>query len=68
MLRQRHAEQTIRTLYLAHSNTPPLPPVVPTLSAHLSVPEELRHLKQLVDEGVITQQEFELKKKQLLGL
>lgn len=29
---------------------------------------ELRKLKQLLDEGVITQEEFDVKKKQLLGL
>lgn len=28
----------------------------------------LKQLKQLVDEGVITQEEFEIKKKQILGL
>ena len=29
---------------------------------------DLKHLKQLADEGVITQEEFEAKKKQILGL
>lgn len=29
---------------------------------------DLRKLKQLVDEGIITQEEFEMKKKQILGL
>ena len=30
--------------------------------------EKLTKLKQLLDEGIITQEEFEAKKKQLLGL
>ncbi len=33
-----------------------------------SVPEELRKYKQLYDEGVITEEEFSQKKKQLMGL
>lgn len=34
----------------------------------LNVVEELRQYKALLDEGVITAEEFEMKKKQLLGL
>ena len=30
--------------------------------------EQIREFKQLLDEGIITQEEFNLKKKQLLGL
>ena len=33
-----------------------------------SVPEELKKYKELLDIGVITQKEFEVKKKELLGL
>ncbi len=33
-----------------------------------SVAEEIRKFKQLADDGIITEQEFEKKKKQLLGL
>lgn len=33
-----------------------------------SVPEELKQYKELLDSGVITQQEFDEKKRQLLGL
>ncbi|RMC35980.1 SHOCT domain-containing protein [Lactobacillus sp. ESL0236] len=31
-------------------------------------PAEIRRYKQLMDDGIITQEEFEAKKKQLLGL
>jgi hypothetical protein len=34
----------------------------------LTAADELRQLKSLVDEGILTMQEFEQKKKQLLGL
>jgi len=34
----------------------------------LSVPDELRKFKSLLDDGIITQEEFDAKKKQLLGL
>ena len=34
----------------------------------ISVPDELKKYKELADTGVITQEEFEAKKKQLLGL
>jgi len=33
-----------------------------------SAADEIRKYKQLADEGIITQEEFEEKKKQLLGL
>ena len=33
-----------------------------------STTEQLRQLKQLLDEGILTKEEFEAKKKQLLGL
>jgi hypothetical protein len=34
----------------------------------LSAADEIRQLKSLLDDGLITQEEFELKKRQLLGL
>lgn len=34
----------------------------------VSIVNELRGLKNLLDEGILTQEEFEAKKKQLLGL
>ena len=34
----------------------------------VSVVEEIRGLKQLLDEGILTQEEFDAKKKQLLGI
>lgn len=34
----------------------------------VSVVDEIRGLKQLVDEGILTQEEFEAKKRQLLGI
>lgn len=34
----------------------------------VSVVEEIRGLKALLDEGILTQEEFEAKKKQLLGI
>lgn len=34
----------------------------------VSVVDEIRGLKQLLDEGILTQEEFDAKKKQLLGL
>ncbi|MDE6373454.1 MAG: SHOCT domain-containing protein, partial [Clostridia bacterium] len=40
----------------------------PTLINQLSNADELLKFKQLLDENIITQEEFDLKKKQLLGL
>ena len=36
-------------------------------NAGIDVPEELRKYKELADDGVITQEEFAIKKKELLG-
>ncbi|MBE6797431.1 MAG: hypothetical protein E7531_03740 [Ruminococcaceae bacterium] len=33
-----------------------------------SIPEQLKQYKELLDSGVLTEEEFELKKKELLGL
>ncbi|MBP3656328.1 MAG: SHOCT domain-containing protein [Clostridia bacterium] len=33
-----------------------------------SVTDEIREYKKLLDEGIITQEEFDAKKKQLMGL
>lgn len=43
----------------------PNPPQAGTV---VSVVEEIRGLKALLDEGILTQEEFEAKKKQLLGI
>ena len=40
----------------------------PSLPVAQSVAEELKTYKELMDSGVITQEEFDAKKKQLLGL
>ena len=45
------------------ANSTPAPAAVPTSSA-----EELKKFKELLDSGIITQEEFDAKKKQLLGL
>lgn len=47
-----------------HAILPPQPTVTPTAQ----VIAELRELKVLVDEGILTEEEFAFKKKQLLGL
>ena len=39
-----------------------------TSSTNLNIKQELSDLKWLLDEGIITQEEFDAKKKQLLGL
>ena len=46
-----------------NSNNKPMAPAVPISSA-----DEIAKFKRLLDDGVITQEEFEKKKKQLLGL
>ncbi len=56
--------------------TPPAPPSAPSVSKDqetkgktvVSVVDEIRGLKGLLDEGILTQEEFDAKKKQLLGL
>lgn len=40
----------------------------PPAGTSASVVEEIRGLKALLDEGILTQEEFEAKKKQLLGI
>ena len=37
-------------------------------SNNMSIPDEIRQYKQLFDDGIITKEEFESKKKQLLRL
>lgn len=39
-----------------------------TIVQEATVAEQIRQLKDLVDEGILTQEEFDAKKKQLLGL
>lgn len=45
---------------LSNSNTP----AEPTLDG----PDQIRKYKSLLDDGIITQEEFDMKKKQILGL
>lgn len=40
----------------------------PPITNELSAADEIRKFKQLLDDGIITQEEFDSKKKQLLGL
>ena len=49
-------------------NAEPVAVPVSVPAAETSSADELRKYKQLLDEGVITEEEFEAKKKQLLGL
>lgn len=42
--------------------------VPPTPSTNVSATEEIKKFKELLDMGIITQEEFDAKKKQLLGL
>lgn len=46
--------------------TEPSPSIAP--GAQISVADEISKLKRLLDDGVLTQAEFDGKKKQLLGL
>lgn len=39
-----------------------------TITTNVSSADEIRKFKQLLDEGIITQEEFDLKKRELLGL
>lgn len=54
----------IVTNYNKSTNQPDPAPV----GTVVSVVEEIRGLKTLLDEGILTQEEFEAKKKQLLGI
>lgn len=54
----------IVTNYDKSTNQPDPAPV----GTVISVVEEIRGLKTLLDEGILTQEEFEAKKKQLLGI
>lgn len=38
------------------------------IPGQLSIAGEMKQYRQMLDSGIITQEEFELKKKQLLGL
>lgn len=51
-------DEALRSVKSAHSSVP----------AQLSTADEIAKFKQLLDDGAITQQEYEAKKKQLLGL
>ena len=54
-----------------NENVPPLTKRIPSVPAQKSAEkpiESITKLKELLDMGVITQEEFDAKKKQLLGL
>ena len=53
----------ISNLLIEHQNKSTV-----TLAAPVSNADELKKFKELLDEGVITQAEFDAKEKQLLGL
>lgn len=42
--------------------------IIEKVENHLTIPDEIRKYKQLLDDGIITEEEFDIKKKQLLGL
>lgn len=48
--------------------TAPQPAYLPPSNAGISAADELRKYKNLLDNGAITEKEFEAKKKQILGL
>ena len=41
---------------------------IPVEESSPSVPDEIRKYKELMDEGILTEEEFTAKKKQLLGI
>lgn len=51
----------------AHPATPPKAPAAPA-SPYMSSLDELKKLKELLDLGAVTKEEYDAKKKQLLGL
>ncbi|MFV0351194.1 MAG: SHOCT domain-containing protein [Oscillospiraceae bacterium] len=60
-------QQAQANLNAAPAFMPPPQPVVPQF-APVDTDAELRKLKSLLDDGIITSEDFEAKKKQLLGL
>ena len=55
--------------YWAPGQMAPAPPSAPSVQqARTGVADELKAYKELLDQGIITQEEFDAKKKQLLGL
>ena len=61
-----HSE--ISSLLISRQNAQPKATEQTIISTPLSNAEELKKYKDLLDAGIITQEEFEAKKKQLLGL
>ena len=59
--------KVISDLIIARQNRAAVPNIVPQ-PINTDYTEELKKIKQLLDTGVITQEEFDAKKKQLLGL
>lgn len=65
-------QDKINTIIKANTNTIPQQPTGTTQSqsqqTNVDIPEELKKYKELLDSGVITQEEFDAKKHQLLNL
>lgn len=58
----------IKQTFASYFDKPEAPTVQVPVPASVSVADEIRNFKQLMDDGIITAEEFEAKKKQLLGL
>ena len=61
-------QDKINQIALAENGVQPPQPASMRAAPPVSVPEELKAYKELLDSGAITQEEYEQKKKQLLGL
>jgi hypothetical protein len=66
-MEQQLAEQQAQLDAMA-AQPAPAPPAAPTAPAQDDVAAQLTQLKGLVDQGILTQEEFDAKKKQLLGI
>lgn len=68
MIKNRDEIHNCVSKLLIERQNKPIPPSVVKQEALMSTPEKLKKYKELLDMGVITQEEFEVKKKQLLEL
>lgn len=68
-LKLRHIDKAAaQSLCMEVQNGKEVKVVVESSDKKASVAEELKELKELVDDGILTQEEFEAKKKQVLGI
>lgn len=65
---RRQAERWSTQEQAHQGNTEPAQPTPATPTAEDDVYEQLTKLGQLKDQGILTQEEFDAKKRQLLGL